>query len=93
LRKIYRSGYRYQKARIMLAGLVSINDRQCDLFSLAEENKSGKLMEVMDRINVRMGNGTLKLASEGFRQPWKMKQANRSPSYTTNWDELICVTD
>ncbi|WP_350133365.1 DUF4113 domain-containing protein [Nitrosomonas sp.] len=24
--------------------------------------------------------------------PWKMKQGNRSPRYTTNWNELICVT-
>lgn len=49
-------------------------------------------MSIMDQINVRMGRGTLKLASEGFKQPWKMKQGNKNPNYTTNWDELICVT-
>jgi DNA polymerase V len=38
-----------------------------------------------------MGSGTLRLASEGFRQTWKMKQGNKSPSYTTNWDELVYV--
>jgi len=53
--------------------------------------QSSKLMSVMDQINARMGRGTIKLASEGFRQPWKMKQGNKSPNYTTNWDELICV--
>ena len=50
-----------------------------------------QLMRVMDQINARMGRGTLKLASEGFKQPWKMKQGNKSPNYTTYWDELICV--
>ncbi len=92
LRKIYRGGYRYQKAGVMLSELVSVNNRQYDLFgSIAIENKSSQLMAVIDQINARMGKSTLKLASEGFRQPWKMKQENRSPSYTTKWDELICV--
>ena len=60
--------------------------------SITTERKSSQLMDVIDQINARMGKSTLRLASEGFRQPWKMKQGNRSPSYTTKWDELICVT-
>lgn len=95
LRRIYRRGYQYKKAGVMLSELVPRQYRQLDLFgSISKteaDNKSTKLMSVMDQINVRMGRGTLKLASEGFRQPWKMKQGNKSPNYTTNWDELICV--
>lgn len=69
LRKIYRGGYRYQKARVMLFELVSAGNRQSDLFGLAAaENKSGQLMAVMDQINAKMGGSTLKLASEGFRR-------------------------
>ena len=93
LRKIYRSGYRYQKAGVMLSELVSADNRQFDLFSLVSvDSKSSKLMSVIDQINASMGRGTLKLASEGFKQPWKMKQGNGSPGYTTSWDELVCVT-
>ncbi|MDO9012271.1 MAG: DUF4113 domain-containing protein, partial [Gallionella sp.] len=94
LRKIYRRGYRYQKAGVMLSELVPRQYRQLDLFGSisATDNQSIKLMNVMDQINARMGRGTLKLASEGFRQSWKMKQGNKSPNYTTSWDELICVT-
>lgn len=93
LRRIYRSGYRYQKSGVMLSELVPRQYRQLDLFGSvsAADNQSSKLMSVMDQINARMGRGTLKLASEGFKQPWKMKQENKSPNYTTNWDELICV--
>jgi len=92
LRKIYRHGYKYQKAGVMLSNLVSAHNRQFDLFSLESvDTKSDHLMQVIDQINARMGRNTLKLASEGFRQPWKMKQGNKSPSYTTCWDELICV--
>jgi len=39
-----------------------------------------------------MGKQSLKLASEGFRQPGKMKQGNKSPAYTTCWDELPVVS-
>ncbi|WP_374058014.1 Y-family DNA polymerase [Nitrosomonas supralitoralis] len=93
LREIYRCGYKYQKAGVMLSELVSANHRQPDLFSpVAADTKSDNLMNVMDQINARMGRSTLKLASEGFRQPWKMKQGNRSSGYTTKWDELVCVT-
>ncbi len=93
LQKIYRCGYKYQKAGVMLSELVSANHRQSDLFSQAPaDTKSDNLMNVMDQINARMGKSTLKLASEGFRQPWKMKQGNRSPGYTTKWNELVCVT-
>ncbi|SDW49081.1 DUF4113 domain-containing protein [Nitrosomonas oligotropha] len=89
LRKIYRRGYHYQKAGMMLSELVS---RQIDLFgSVDTDTRTSQLMRVMDQINAHMGRGTLKLASEGFKQPWKMKQGNKSPNYTTYWDELICV--
>ena len=92
LRRIYRRGYNYQKAGVMLSELVSRQYRQIDLFgSIDTDTKASQLMHVMDQINARMGRGTLKLASEGFKQPWKMKQGNKSPNYTTCWDELICV--
>ena len=42
----------------------------------------------MDSINKKMGKETIKVASEGFKRPWKMKQENKSQSYTTNWDEM-----
>ncbi|WP_350152851.1 Y-family DNA polymerase [Nitrosomonas sp.] len=94
LRRIYRRSYKYQKAGVMLSELVSRQYRQIDLFGSIDtdtDTRASQLMRVMDQINARMGRGTLKLASEGFRQPWKMKQGNRSPNYTTNWNELICV--
>ncbi|WP_293005755.1 Y-family DNA polymerase [Nitrosomonas sp.] len=90
LRKIYRRGYKYQKVGVMLSDLASAHNRQFDLFNLVSvDTKSDNLMHVIDQINARMGRSAVKLGSEGFRQPWKMKQGNRSPSYTTNWNDLI----
>jgi DNA polymerase V len=45
----------------------------------------------MDGINKKMGKESIKLASEGFTRPWKMKQENKSPCYTTKWEELVNV--
>lgn len=89
LRRIYKPGYRYQKAGVMLSELVPAEGCQGDLFSATRpDSKSVKLMEALDRINRSMGRQTVKLGSEGFRQPWKMKQGNKSPCYTTRWGEM-----
>jgi len=78
---------------MMLSELVPRQYRQLDLFGSASADiQSSKLMSVIDQINARMGRDTLKLASEGFKQPWRMKQGNKSPNYTINWNELICAT-
>lgn len=92
LKQLYRPGYAYAKAGIMLGELVPASAIQTDLFSTMQPNaKSERLMQAMDLINRRMGKETLKVASEGFTRPWKMKQENKSPSYTTRWDELLQV--
>ena len=90
LNRLYRAGYNYQKAGVMLSELVPAEGCQTDLFTnSASPIKSKKLMTVMDNINKKMGKESIKVASEGFKCPWKMKQENKSPSYTTNWDELL----
>lgn len=65
---------------------------QTDLFSQATASpKSTALMTAMDSINKKMGKETIKLASEGFARPWKMKQGSKSPSYTSHWEEILGV--
>ena len=92
LRKIYHGGYKYQKAGVMLSKLVSSEERQPDLFGKKKvQGKSTNLMIVLDQVNTLMGKKTLTIAAEGITQPWKMKQGNRSPRYTTSWDDLIAV--
>ena len=74
----------------MLGELVPAGGCHTDLFANKSTTlKSNKLMRVMDGINQKMGKESSKLASEGFKRPWKMKQENKSPSYTTNWDEIL----
>ena len=92
LKQIYRPNYQYVKAGVMLSELVPMEGVQTDLFSqVAASPKSNALMTVMDSINKKMGKEAIKLASEGFARPWKMKQGNKSPSFTSNWEEILRV--
>lgn len=92
LRRIYRSGYRYKKAGVVLSEITPAGINQAQLFAdtLASE-KSLKLMAAMDGINLRMGKGAIKLASDGVEQHWRMNRGSMSPAYTSNWDELPVV--
>lgn len=93
LKQLYRPNYNYAKAGVMLSELVPIQGVQGDLFSQIKVNpKSSALMSAIDGINRKMGKDAIKLASEGFSRPWKMRQENKSPCFTTNWNEIPSVT-
>jgi DNA polymerase V len=87
LKYLYKKGYQYQKAGIMLCQLSSKHILQESLFSDTSPNNQ---MKVMDAINHRWKN-KLKLGSAGINQKWKMKSGNKSKNYTTHWGELIQV--
>lgn len=89
LKQIYKPNHNYAKAGVMVSELVASEGIQNDLFSSVKTNpKSEVLMKTMDSINLKMGRESIKLASEGFKRPWKMKQGNKSPNYTTQWSEI-----
>ena len=90
LKQLYQPDYNYAKAGVMLSELQSMHQVQMDMFSKnAISTKSIALMQAMDSINHKMGKDAIKLASEGFNKPWKMRQENKSPSYTTHWQHII----
>lgn len=92
LRRMYRPGYNYAKAGVMLSEIVPAEGAQTDLFASSQQPmRSDKLMATMDSINRIMGRQTVKLAAEGYNQPWKMKQGNRRPGYTTRWEGLPVI--
>ena len=89
LRKIYRSGYYYKKTGVMLMGLQPKGSIQPTLFDdPVEQGRSDSLMNVMDAINHKMGQGSVSIAASGIKQRWAMRRESKSPNYTTDWDEL-----
>ena len=92
LSRIHRSGYAYQKAGVTLTHIIDAADKPDTLFDdTALQQKSSTLMNTLDRINRRMGSGTIRLLGEGISARWAMRRENRSPRYTTEWAELaVC---
>jgi len=89
LRVIYRVGYSYKKSGVLLMGLQSRDAIQASLFDdAAEQDKSSKLMTLMDTVNQRMGKGSVTIAASGTKRRWSMRRDSKSPDYTTAWDEL-----
>lgn len=94
LRRIYRPGHAYQKAGVMLTGIIPAAARPRTLFDdMPGRQRSQALMTTLDRINRSMGSGTLRLLGEGSGPRWAMRRQNVSKRYTTEWDELaVCKT-
>ncbi len=91
LHQMFKQGYQYKKAGVMLSGIQSQHHEQGDLFASSSPVNS-PLMQVMDSINQQYGRGTLRTASELLGKKWLMKQDLRSPRYTTCWHELRTVS-
>ncbi|MFV0423905.1 Y-family DNA polymerase [Oleidesulfovibrio sp.] len=96
LEQIWKPGYRYQKAGVLLFGLEPVRSRQISMLPLldgseGQKKSEKKLMHVADAINTRFGKGTLEYAAAGLGKPWKMKQEHLSPRYTSDWNELPFV--
>ncbi len=92
LRHIYRAGFAFKKCGIMLMELSSTANRQETLFDDAPARlRSAKTMAVLDAINKEWGQGTLRSGAAGVTKRWAMRSENRSPRYTTQWDELPVV--
>lgn len=95
LDRMFRPGYPYAKAGVMLYGLERAGARQGSLLALADgtverDAARERLMAVADQVNARYGRGTLRHAAEGLDEeaPWHMRQRHRSPRHTTAWTEL-----
>jgi DNA polymerase V len=87
LKRIYKPGFAYQKAGVMLMEISPAGQVQGVLFEGRSPARPA-LMQVIDEANALWGSGTLKLAAEGVAKSWKMKRGHKSPAYTSRWDEL-----
>ena len=92
LKAIFRPGFNYAKAGVMLMDLQAdtVSQGELDLESDDTPDHS-KLMTTLDGLNQRFGKGTVMVASAGLagnHRAWVMKQERRTPAYTTCWEDL-----
>ena len=101
LQSIYRQGYQYKKAGVIVMNIGPDSPIQQDLFDINAEQfqKMKRLDEVIDRINRMNGSETIVLGSQQYTQKNGKGKADvfanaikhdfRSPSPTTRWSEVI----
>ena len=89
---LWKEGFEYKRAGVYLIDLAK-EQVQASLFESKEDKLLDKrMMSVLDAVNRSMGAGTLHFAATGFTKVMQMRQLQRSPRYTTHWDELPQVT-
>ena len=92
VQRLYKKGFLYTKAGLILGDLAPEGKVQGNLFDRADRQKSRKLMRAVDAVNLKLPDNRLVWAAEGIDQDWRTKFAKRSKRYTTQWDELLEVT-
>lgn len=87
---IYKEGYAYKKAGVIVSGITPESEKQFNLFE-DEHPKHRKLMNVMDQMNFKYGVKKLKIGSQALNKTWKMRQDLLSPNYTTKWNDILTI--
>ncbi len=90
LNQIFKEGYHYKKAGVIVMGLTPNNETQLSLFS-ASNPKHQPLMSVVDKLNKSIGQTKVRFASQSMGRQWKMKQEKLSASFTTKLKDVIQI--
>ena len=92
LRPLWRDGFRYAKAGVMLDDLVPQARQPAMMFPTRDPKLSGKVMAAMDSVNARYGRGTLRPLATSITRSWGTRSSRLSPRYTTHAGEMLEAT-
>ena len=90
LKAIFREGFYYKKAGVIVMGLTPNSETQLSLFN-SSNPKHQPLMGVIDKMNKNFGVNKVKFATQSLDRQWKMKQEKLSKCYTTKFKEIINI--
>ena len=91
MERMWRDGFRYVKAGIVLLDLHRPIAYPASLFPTRDPKRSAVLMRMMDALTDRHGRGAVRIASTAPEGGWNMKRQKLSPRYTTCADEMLAV--
>jgi DNA polymerase V len=88
--RIFREGYEYKKAGVIVMEITPERNRQTTLFGQSDE-RHAPLMIIMDNINKSIGVKKIKLGGQDLDRTWKMKQEKLSPRFSTKLKDVIKI--
>lgn len=92
LDKVYREGFEYKRAGVMLSGLTQQGEVLPTLFDSIDHDKHRRLMLALDAVNGRFGRNAVRTAAQTAGGVAKLThQGSLSPGYTTRWKDLLRV--
>ena len=92
LKAIWRDGYAYKKAGVIVSGIVPENEIQLGFdVSLTDVDKHKRLMQAMDVVRGRYGHGAISVGTQGTANAWRLRQERLSRRFTTCWGEILEV--
>ncbi len=88
---IFKPGYNFKKAGVMLLELVPDEQVQLNFFEPTNRSNDEAIMKVYDHINTKYGRDMVRYAVQGYNRKWKLKQQKLSPSYTTDIRQVLTI--
>jgi DNA polymerase V len=91
LEAIWKDGFAYKKAGVVLLELIRPEAVPRDLFSPTTPVAPASLMKALDAVNSRFGKGAASFGLPAPDAPWRMRQERKTPNYTSRWSDIPLV--
>ena len=91
LKPLWRNGYCYAKAGVMLNDLEPAIESHKQLFVSLSDTRSKLLMPAMDAINARYGRNSLSPLAIGIARPWAARSRCLSRQFTTKLEDVLAA--
>jgi DNA polymerase V len=91
LERIYRGGFDYRKAGVMLHSLSPADQLTLRMFGDQKSERFRQVMVAVDQINRKWGRDTVRFAAANLEGRWRTRHEKRSPRYTTRLPEVLTI--
>ena len=88
---IYRPGYNYMKAGVMVLDIVAETEIRLGLFDTRDRLKEMTIMKTLDDTNKAFGDHMVRYGTHGYGDRWRLKADRISPRYTTRITDIMKV--
>lgn len=93
LHALYRPGYNYHKAGVIVLDIVPTSEVQQNLFDRSNRPRNNNLMKTLDAINSMEEKEMVKFAVQGYGKKWHLPTKHLSKCYTTRIEHILEVRD